>query len=39
MITELAEHFLELSCLLLAAGVSVSMIVGAVRGKRGDDAE
>lgn len=33
MIGQLAEHFLELSCLLLAAGASVAMIVGAIRGR------
>lgn len=37
MITELAEHFLELSCLLLAAGASVAMVVGAIRGRGGSE--
>ena len=37
MIKDLADHFLQLSCLILAAGVSLAAVISAVRGRRERD--
>lgn len=33
MIDDLAENFLELSCLLLAAGVALGIVISAIKAK------
>jgi hypothetical protein len=37
MIHDLAENFVELTCLILAVGMAVAMVIGAVRGKRSSE--
>lgn len=37
MIKDLADHFLQIGCLILAVGVALSAVISAIRGGRSRD--